>query len=266
MNNIDNNEFLPLNKNKLLNELIRLGVPDATILKIRWSSCIEDGYCTFTEKKKKKICFTKTHKKNNLCSIHKNKNINQEIDKIENMLENMNIDSIENDIFYNSMDVDNLTDTMCNTEASDTKYFEKETVSCFHLSEKNIDRLYEMSGILSKEIENYKIKKNKKINDLNILYKTIYNYNNTLYEMDKEPHISISFLLQFFEELYETSNEFFGKIMTNYGDIDLFLEICKKWKNEIKEMTEEIIRLPDYYNEYFTIINTYIDNKLLYNL
>ena len=99
MDFIINNSFIPLNKNKFLEELKRLEIPKATMENINWKNCIEDGYCIYNNKKDQKTCFTKIkNMKNSLCSIHKNKKYDEEIKEIENMLENMDIDIDTNKI------------------------------------------------------------------------------------------------------------------------------------------------------------------------
>lgn len=261
MNTIINNSFIPLNKNKFLDELKRLGIPKVTIENINWKNCIEDGYCIYNDKKEQKTCFTKIKNKgNNLCSIHKKKKYDEEIDEIGDMLKNMDID-VDTDklniLEYdnNNTDyLDNISETICNTEITN------KNINCLHLSEEGINKLYNELKILLDEINNYKFKKSN--NDINILYKSISNYNNSIYESEEEPHICISFLLQFFEELYEISNEFFDRIINNYDNFNIFIDLCKKWKIRIKEITKEFIILPNYYQEYYVIINKKINNNL----
>ena len=51
---IINNSLIPLNKDKLLEELRKKGIPEATIESINWKNCIEDGYCIYNDKKEQK--------------------------------------------------------------------------------------------------------------------------------------------------------------------------------------------------------------------
>lgn len=265
MDTIINNSFIPLNKNKFLVELKRLGIPKVTIENINWKNCIEEGYCIYNDKKDPKTCFTKIkNKSNNLCSIHKKKKLDEDINEIDNMLKNMDIDVDTDKLnileYNNKMDyLDNISETICNTEISNNS--EKNiNNSCLHLSEEGINKLYNELKILLEEISNYKFKKSN--NDINILYKSISNYNNNIYESEEEPHICISFLLQFFEELYEISNEFLDRIINSYDNFNIFIELCKKWKTKIKEITNELIIIPNYYQEYYVIINKKINDDL----
>jgi hypothetical protein len=260
---IINNSLIPLNKDKLLEELRKKGIPEATIESINWRNCIEDGYCIYNDKKRKKTCFTKIkNKNNNLCSIHKNKKqeIN-DIDEIENMFKNMDIDKSDN-IEYenNNMDcLDNISETYCNTEIANTSELNnKKYTDCLHLTENEINNLYNNLNILLDNINNYK----KGLINMNILSECISNYNNNIYKVEEEPHICISFLLQFFEELYELSNCFLNNIINNYDNFNIFIELCQKWKMRIKEITNEIIIIPDYYQEYYCMINKKINNNL----
>lgn len=250
---IINNSLIPLNKDKLLDELRRKGIPEATIESINWRNCIEDGYCIYNDKKKKKTCFTKIkNKNNNLCSIHKNKKqeIN-DIDEIENMFKNIDIDKYDN--------IDDINETYCDTEiANISELINKKYIDCLHLTENEINNLYNNLNILLDNINNYK----KGFININILSECISNYSNNIYISEEEPHIYISFLLQFFEELYEISNCFLDNIINNYDNFNIFIELCQKWKIRIKEITNEIIIIPDYYQEYYCIINKKINNNL----
>lgn len=260
MNTIINNSFIPLNKNKFLEELRRKGIPDATIENINWRNCIEDGYCIYNDKKRQKTCFTKIqNKNNNLCSIHKKKKYEEEINEVNNMLKNMDIDDINMEENINNMDhSDNISETICNSETVDTFDLIHKNINGFHLNDKGINNLYNNLNILLDNINNYK----KGFIDINILSKSISNYNNNIYESEEEPHICISFLLQFFEELYEVSNDFLNSIIRNYDNFDIFIELCKKWKIKLREITNEIIVIPDYYQEYYFIINKKINDHL----
>lgn len=241
MNTINNNSFIPLNKNKFLEELRKKGIPEATIESINWRNCIEDGYCVYNDKKRQRTCFTKIQNKNNnnnnLCSIHKkkkHKDYEDEINEIDNMLKNMDIDKI------NIIEENN------------------KNVNCIHLNEEGINKLYNNLNILLDNINNYK----KGFINLNVLCKSILNYNKNIYESEEEVHICMSFLLQFFEELYETSNYFINSIIDNYDNFEIFIELCKKWKLRIQEISNELFIIPDYYQEYYCIINKKINNNL----
>lgn len=252
------NSFIPLNKNSFLDELKRLGIPYATIEKINWKSCIHEGYCIYNDNKKQKYCLTKIHnKKEKLCSTHRNrkrKYVN-EIEEIDDMLKNMEIDEIDNT--YN---LDNLTETVSDTELEtimdlDSTYKKN---NFLNLDEKSIDSLFNNTNILLDNIDKYK--KNKI--DIEGLYKTILNYNKEIYKSDDQPYIGISYLLQFFEELYEISNDFLDSIINNYENFDMFLDLCQKWKLRINEITKEIVFIPNYYQEYYGIMNKKIDDNL----
>lgn len=256
------NSFIPLNKNSFLDELKRLGIPYATIEKINWKNCIHEGYCIYNDNKKPKYCLTKIHnKKEILCSIHRNRNINyiNEVEEIDDMLKNMEIDEI-----HNTYILDNLTETVCNTEIEtitdlDSSYKNNNFIK---LDEKSIDSLFNNTNILLDNINKYK--KNKI--DISGLYKTILNYNKEIYKSDDEPYIGISYLLQFFEELYEISNDFLYSIINNYENKDMFLVLCQKWKLRISEITKEIILMPNYYQEYYSIMNKKIYDNLFKDL
>lgn len=250
------NSFIPLNKNSFLDELKRLGIPYATIEKINWKNCIHEGYCDYNDTKKQKLCLTKIQNKNEkLCSIHRKRKYVNEIDEIDDMLKNMEIDEIDNT--YN---LDNLTDTVCDTEIEtitdlDSTYKKNKFIN---LNEKSIDSLFNNTNILLDNIDKYK--KNKI--DIEGLYNSILNYNKEIYKSDDEPYIGISYLLQFFEEFYEISNDFLYSIINNYENFDMFLDLCQRWKLRINEITKEIVLIPNYYQEYYSIINKKIDDNL----
>jgi hypothetical protein len=250
------NSFIPLNKNSFLDELKRLGIPYATIEKINWKNCIHEGYCVYNDPKKQKLCLTKIQNKNEkLCSIHRKRKYVNEMEEIDDMLKNMEIDEIDNT--YN---LDNLTETVCDTEIEtitdlDSTYKKNNFIN---LNEKSIDSLFNNTNILLDNIDKYK--KNKI--DIEGLYKTILNYNKEIYKSDDEPYISISYLLQFFEELYEISNDFLYSIINNYESFDMFLDLCQRWKLRINEITKEIVLMPNYYQEYYSIMNKKIDDNL----
>lgn len=268
MNTINNNSFIPLNKNKFLEELRKKGIPEATIESINWRNCIEDGYCVYNDKKRQRTCFTKIQNKNNnnnnLCSIHKkkkHKDYEDEINEIDNMLKNMDIDKINNieyDDYSNIFCLDSISETICNTETINIIEENNKNVNCIHLNEEGINKLYNNLNILLDNINNYK----KGFINLNVLCKSILNYNKNIYESEEEVHICMSFLLQFFEELYETSNYFINSIIDNYDNFEIFIELCKKWKLRIQEISNELFIIPDYYQEYYCIINKKINNNL----
>lgn len=263
---IINDSFMPINKKKFLEELRKKGIPEATIESINWKNCIEDGYCIYNDKRRKKTCFAKIkNKNNNLCSIHKNrKNRKQEIneiDEIENMLKNMDLDKSKNiEHEKNNIDyLDSISETYCNTETSNTLELNiKKPIECLHLSENGINKLYNNLNILLDNINNYK----KGLININGLFECILRYNENVYKCEEGPHVCISFLLQFFEEFHETSNCFLNNIIDNYDNFNMFIELCQKWKVRIKEIANEIIVIPDYYQEYYCIINKKIDNDL----
>lgn len=132
---------------------------------------------------------------------------------------------------------------------------------CFYLDDHNIDKLY----IKTKELTN--VIKNCKDGTLefNHLCNALIEYNNFMYKTETEPYISISYFLQLLEEIYETSNGFFDSLLydpKNHDDYDIFLKTCKKWKLRIKEVINEINVLPEYYKEYYIILNRKIDDNL----
>lgn len=260
MNKTIHDFFIPLDKNKFIEELKSKGIPEATIENIDWKKCINDGYCVYNDKIKNKTCFTKIKNKNNkLCSIHKNKKHEEEVDEINNMIKDIYIDKMEIEYDnYNSIDeLDNISDTICDTEIleiSDNNLKSK----VFHLNDKNIENLLNELQMLMNDVNNYK----KGKIDINNIFDSLLKYNKNIYNLDHKPHICISFLLQFFEELYEISNDFFRLIINDYNDFNVFIDLCKKWKKRIKEITQEIIQLPEYYKEYYVIINDKIDNNL----
>jgi hypothetical protein len=270
--NIINNSFIPLNKNKFLNELRKKGIPDATIDNINWLDCIEDGYCIYNNKKTNKTCLTKIQNKNNkLCSIHKKKKYEDEINEIGNMLKNINIDksksnNVKNVDDDNNIDyLDSISETYCSTEITNISSLKdkeenhnERNINCFHLDESGINNLSKNLNILLNDINDYK----KGSSDITIIYKSILNFNKNLYNLEEEPYICMSLLLQFFEELYETSNCFLNLIIDNYENFNIFINLCQKWKIRIKEITTEMNLIPDYYQEYYTIINKKIDTNL----
>ena len=103
-----------------------------------------------------------------------------------------------------------------------------------NLNEKSIDSLFNNTNILLDNIDKYK--KNKI--DIEGLYNSILNYNKEIYKSDDEPYIGISYLLQFFEEFYEISNDFLYSIINNYENFDMFLDLCQRWKLRINEITK----------------------------
>lgn len=253
-----NNSFIPLNKYNFLDELKRLGIPDATIENINWRNCIKDGYCIYNDKKNKELCLTKIHNKDeNLCSIHRKRKYINEIEEIDNMLKNMEIEVIDEPLNINFLD--NLTETICDTELETIIDIDETKDDKFiNLDEKNIELLFNNTNILLNNIDRYK----RKDIDINNLCKYILEYNKEIYKSSDEPYIHISYLLQFFEELYEISNDFLNSIINNYNNYDIFINLCKKWKQRINEIIKEIIIIPDYYQEYYGIIYKKIDNNL----
>jgi hypothetical protein len=253
-----NNSFIPLNKCDFLNELKRLGIPEATIENINWKNCIKNGYCTYNDKKKRELCLTKIHNKDeNLCSIHRKRKYINEIEEIDNMLKNMEIEKIEEPLNINCLD--NLTETMCDTEIETIIDIDESINDKFiNLDEKSIEILFNNTNILLDNFNKYK-RNNIDVHDL---CKHILEYNKEIYKSYDEPYIHISYLLQFLEELYEISNDFVNSIINNYNNHDMFFNLCKKWKLRINEIIKEIIIIPNYYQEYYGIINKKIDNNL----
>jgi hypothetical protein len=155
--------------------------------------------------------------------------------------------------------LDAISETYCNTETANTLELNiKKPIECLHLSENGINKLYNNLNILLDNINNYK----KGLININGLFEYILKYNENVYKSEEEPHVCISFLLQFLEEFHETSNYFLNNIINNYYNFNMFIELCQKWKVRIKEITNEIIVIPDYYQEYYCIINKKIDNDL----
>ena len=95
--------------------------------------------------------------------------------------------------------------------------------------------------------------------DMNLLCRSILNYNNILYEIEEEPHVCISFMLQFLEEIYEVSNDFFNSILYKSVDFDAIINLCKKWKYKIIEIINDMHVIPE---EYICIMNKKINNNL----
>jgi hypothetical protein len=255
-----NNSFIPLNKSYFVNELKRLGIPDAVIENINWKNCISNGYCKYNDKKNIKLCLTKIHKKEgNLCSIHikRKRNYVNEIEEIDNMLEKMEIEELEDPLIFNCED--NLTNIMSDTEIETVIDFnETNNYKFINLDDTNIEKIFNNTKILLNNFNEYK-KNNIDVHDLS---KNILEYNKELYKSSDEPYIHISYLLQFLEELYEISNDFLNSMMSNYNNCDVFFKLCQEWKLRIKDIIKEIIIIPNYYKEYYGIINKKIDNNL----
>lgn len=253
-----NNSFIPLNKSYFLNELKRLGIQDAVIENINWKKCISNEYCKYDDKKKKNICLTKIHKKKgDLCSIHIKRKYVNEIEEIDNMFENMEIENIEDPLTFSFED--KLSNTMSDTEIETVIDFnETNNYKFIKLDDTNIEKIFNNTNILLNKFNEYK-KNNIDIHDLS---KNILEYNKELYKSSDEPYIHISYLLQFLEELYEISNDFLNSMMSNYNNCDVFFKLCQEWKIRIKEIIKEIIIIPNYYKEYYGIINKKIDNNL----
>lgn len=253
-----NNTFIPLNKNSFLVELRRLGVPDATIEKINWKNCIHEGYCVYNDPKKQILCLTKIQNKNEkLCSVHRKRKYVNEIDEVDNMFKSMEIDENPNMEDINDLiDASNIgSETIIDIEENRNDNF-------INLDERNIEKLFSITNSLLNNIDKYK---ENSIN-INDLCKCISEYNNEIYKNDYKkndgPYIHITYLMQFFEELCEISNDFLISIINNYCNFDIVLNLCKKWKLRINEITKELIYFPDYYQEYYIIINKKIDNNL----
>lgn len=223
------NNYLPINKEKLIKELKEKGIDDNNINNIDWTKCIKEDYCSYINKKGF-ICLTKKKDKTiKFCKLHNNEN--NEIEIIEENIKNISIKD------------------------------EKSLNKCFYLDDLNIDKLYIKTKELTNIIKNYK----EGNTDINQLSTGLINYNNLIYETEKEPYISISYFLQMLEEVYETSNCFFDTLFYDTkinNDYNLFLETCEKWKSRMKEIFNEINILPEYYKEYYIIINNKIDNNL----
>lgn len=255
-----NDSFIPLNKNYLLDELKRLGIPDAVMENINWKKCISNGYCKYNDDKKRKLCLTKIHKKDNdLCSIHikRKRNYVNEIEEIDNMFEKMEIEELEDPLVISFED--NLTSTISDTEIETViDLNETNNYKFIKLDDTNIEKLINNTNLLLNNFNEYK---NNNI-DVYDLSKNICRYNEELYKTPDEPYIHISYLLQFLEELYEISNDFLNSMMSNYNNCDMFLKLCKEWKIKIKDIIREIIIIPNYYQEYYGIINKKIDNNL----
>lgn len=223
------NKYLPINKQNLIKELIKNGIDINVINIIDWTKCIKEEYCSHVNNKGI-ICLSKKENKTiKFCNLHKD-----EIKIIEEDIKNMNINNDVNEISFNK---------------------------CFYLDDHNIDKLY----IKTKELTN--VIKNCKDGTLefNHLCNAMIEYNNLMYKTETEPYISISYFLQLLEEIYETSNGFFDSLLydsKNHDDYDIFLKTCKKWKLRIKEVINEINVLPEYYKEYYIILNRKIDDNL----
>lgn len=86
------NNFLPINKNKIIQELKENGIPIQVINNINWINCIEEGYCIYNDEINN-LCLTKIKdKKGYICSVHKKKKKSNIIDNIIDKFKNINID------------------------------------------------------------------------------------------------------------------------------------------------------------------------------
>src|ERR1700731_2498113 len=90
------NNYIPININKMYNHLKAIGIPQYYLSKIEWTSCIEDGYCVFVPSKGKNknvICLKELNNKKNLfCTQHNNSKVN------DNKIDEMEIDIITKQI------------------------------------------------------------------------------------------------------------------------------------------------------------------------
>lgn len=86
------NKFLPINKNKIVQELKENGIPIQVINNINWINCIEEGYCIYNDDFDN-LCLTKIKdKKGYICSVHKKKKKTNIIDNIIYKFKNINLD------------------------------------------------------------------------------------------------------------------------------------------------------------------------------
>lgn len=230
------NKYLPINTFMLIKELKRKGISDNIIENINWNDFIQEDYCNYLNYNGKLCLLRKEDKKLKFCSTHNN---------IKNELSKYELKIIE----------EKIKDMKINNNST------KNHKSCFYLNEDNIEKLYTKTNELINVLKKYK----KGDIDFNILCNVIIDFNNIIYESENEPYISISYFLQMLEEIYEISNEFFDKLLYNddiYNDHDKFLETCKKWKKRLQETIHEINLLPDYYKEYYILINKKIEKHL----
>src|ERR1700730_10996187 len=250
------NIYIPININIFIQELKSKGIPDATIECIDWEKCVHEEYCRYkdTRKNNNKLCLTKMQNKNrNFCSMHKNKKFNNEIDNIMDDIENNFKKIFISDDFNDS---DNISES--NYSIYTNNIFDEKTINTFtsieeanqniHLNDKKINQMHINLSKLLIDVEHYQ----KNETTIDVVCKSIINYSNILYENDDEPHICISFLLQFLEDFYEVCNDFFDNIINKYDNIDEFINICFKWKIKINDIIKDSYIIPE---EYVCIIN-----------